>query len=195
MVLNDGTIGDYLFMGNHVYTYCVIVVCLKSGLETDSWTWITHLSIWGSIGFWFIFSLIYSQIWTWTGLAPEMSGMAPNVYRCSIFWMGLIFVPILVLLPDFIYKSLQRTLFKTYEQAIQENEANNKEVERLIRRSRFSETARLLKSAFSFTRVPSNLDQNQRYRGFAFSQEENGVVRQADLIRVYNTNVDKPSGR
>lgn len=43
--------------------------------------------------------------------------------------------------------------------------------------------------------MPSNLDQNQRYRGFAFSQEENGVVRQADLIRVYNTDIDKPSGR
>lgn len=90
---------------------------------------------------------------------------------------------------------MQRTLFKTYEQAIQENEANNHEVESLIRRSRFTETARLLKSAFSFTRVPSGVSQNQRYRGFAFSQEENGVVRQADLIRVYNTNVDKPSGK
>jgi hypothetical protein len=30
--------------------------------------------------------------------------------------------------------------------------------------------------------------------GFAFSQEENGAVNQADLIRVYNTEVNKPTG-
>jgi hypothetical protein len=30
--------------------------------------------------------------------------------------------------------------------------------------------------------------------GYAFSQEENGAVNQADLIRVYNTEVNKPTG-
>jgi phospholipid-transporting ATPase len=62
-------------MGNHVYTYCVIIVCLKSGLETDSWTFFSHLSIWGSIGFWFLFLIIYSHFWPGLGIAPEMTGM------------------------------------------------------------------------------------------------------------------------
>ncbi len=30
--------------------------------------------------------------------------------------------------------------------------------------------------------------------GFAFSQEENGAVKQSDLIRKYDTNIEKPTG-
>ncbi len=30
--------------------------------------------------------------------------------------------------------------------------------------------------------------------GFAFSQEENGVVPQDQLIRNYDTNIEKPTG-
>ena len=43
---------DYLVLGNMVYTYVVITVCCKAGLEMDSWSWISHLFIWGSIAFW-----------------------------------------------------------------------------------------------------------------------------------------------
>jgi hypothetical protein len=78
---------------------------------------------------------------------------------------------------------------------------------------RLTETAKLLKSAFSFTRNPTVATPyrkiinymfifswffisylNLKIGGFAFSQEENGVVRQSDLIRVYNSNIDKPTG-
>lgn len=193
VAFKDGTTGDYLFMGNHVYTYCIIIVCLKSGLETDSWTFITHLSIWGSILFWFFFLTIYSHVWPTLGLSPEMYGMDSNLFRGPIFWLGMIFVPLLVLMPDIVYKVLQRTLYKTEAQTIQENELYNREedVESVIKKSRFTETARLLRSAFSFTRtqVPA-----PAYRGYAFSQEENGPIRQSELIRVYDTNIDRPSG-
>lgn len=191
IALSDGSIGDYLFMGCHVYTYCVIVVCLKSGLETDSWTKFTHLSIWGSIGMWFLFLIMYSHFWPTLGLAPEMTYMEINLFRGAFFWLGIIFVPIYTLLPDVFYKSLQRTMYKTEPQAIQEREAKDQDLETLIRRSKISETARLLKSAFTFSRsqVP-----HTAYRGFAFSQEENGAVKQSDLIRKYDTDIDKPTG-
>jgi hypothetical protein len=39
-----------------------------------------------------------------------------------------------------------------------------------------------------------NIIFNFKKGGFAFSQEENGVVRQSELIRVYNSNIDKPTG-
>ncbi|KAJ8297759.1 hypothetical protein KUTeg_024290 [Tegillarca granosa] len=37
---SDGKTGDYLFLGNFVYTYVVVTVCLKAGLETSAWTWV-----------------------------------------------------------------------------------------------------------------------------------------------------------
>ena len=67
----------------------------------------------------------------------------------------MLFVPVFTLLPDVFYKSLQRTMYKTEPQAIQEREAKNEDVETLIRKSKITETARLLKSAFSFTRSTS----------------------------------------
>ena len=35
---HHGRVGGYLMVGNMVYTYVVITVCLKAGLETDAWT-------------------------------------------------------------------------------------------------------------------------------------------------------------
>lgn len=83
-------------------------------------------------------------------------------------------------------------MYKTNAQEIQENELNNRDVETVIRRSKLTETVSLLKSAFSFTRTTPPPMQ-QPYRGFAFSQEENGVVRQSDLIRAYDSEaISKP---
>ena len=74
------------------------------------------------------------------------------MFRSAFFWIGMIFVPAFTLLPDVFYKSLQRSMYKTETQAIQEREAKNQDVETIIRTSKISETARLLKSAFTFTR-------------------------------------------
>ncbi|TKS72125.1 Phospholipid-transporting ATPase IA [Collichthys lucidus] len=49
-------------------------VCLKAGLETSSWTMFSHIAIWGSIGLWVVFFIIYSSLWPLIPLAPDMSG-------------------------------------------------------------------------------------------------------------------------
>lgn len=43
---------------NFVFQYVIVTVCLKAGLVTSSWTWLTHLAIWGSIGLWFGFIIL-----------------------------------------------------------------------------------------------------------------------------------------
>lgn len=61
------------------------------------------------------------------------------------------------------------------------------------------ETTRLIRTVFDSTkrfgkrRQARNLERELAH-GFAFSQEENGAVNQSDLIRVYDTTKDKPSG-
>jgi phospholipid-transporting ATPase len=191
IAFSDGKTGGYLFMGNHVYIYCVVIVCLKAGLESESWTLPTHISIWGSIGFCFFFIIIYSNFWVNIGISAEMSGMAANLLSGGIFWFGLILVPIFALVPDVSYKVLQRTLFKTESQAIQESEIYNRDVEPLIRSTLLTETARLLKNKFSFRKkAQSSPEPEQHYRGFAFSQEENGAVTQTNLIRAYGESND-----
>ena len=123
----NGQVGDYLFLGNMVYTvsltssislidsvhpkrffklfqYVVVTVCLKAGLETSAWTWLSHLAIWGSIVSWFLFLAVYSHVWPVVDLASEMVGMDKYVYGCSIFWTGLILIPTSCLVRDVAWK-------------------------------------------------------------------------------------------
>lgn len=79
-----GMVGGYLMTGNMVYTYVVITVCLKAGLETDAWTWVTHLAIWGSIASWFIFLLVYSNFWPVFPMAPDMAGIYLQVWAVGL---------------------------------------------------------------------------------------------------------------
>ncbi|XP_019740035.1 probable phospholipid-transporting ATPase IF [Hippocampus comes] len=53
--------GNWTF-GTLVFTVMVITVTLKLALETHFWTWMNHFVTWGSIAFYFIFSLFYGGI-------------------------------------------------------------------------------------------------------------------------------------
>jgi phospholipid-transporting ATPase len=80
VVWQSGRSGEYLVLGNIVYSCVVITVCFKAGLTLDSWNWICHASIWGSIAFWFLFLAVYSYVWPLgISLAPNMAGMVELV--------------------------------------------------------------------------------------------------------------------
>ncbi|GFO09200.1 phospholipid-transporting ATPase, partial [Plakobranchus ocellatus] len=148
IAFSNGETGDYLFLGNFVYTYVVVTVHLKAGMETIAWTWLTHLSLWGSLFCWFFFLIVYSQVFAIIGLSPEMYGQASHVLGSSLFWLGLFIIPITTLLRDIVWKALRRDLFKTHRQTVQEMELAHKEVklESTIRKrlKPISERARLL---------------------------------------------------
>ncbi|OXB81388.1 UNVERIFIED_CONTAM: hypothetical protein H355_001605, partial [Colinus virginianus] len=73
-VFTNGQGIDYLFVGNIVYTYVVVTVCLKAGLETTAWTRFSHLAVWGSMLLWLVFFGVYSAIWPTFPIAPDMLG-------------------------------------------------------------------------------------------------------------------------
>jgi phospholipid-transporting ATPase len=59
IVWSNGKDGGYLILGNAVYTYVVVTVCLKAALETYSWTWLSLLAIGGSVLTWFLCLAFY----------------------------------------------------------------------------------------------------------------------------------------
>ncbi|XP_060594401.1 probable phospholipid-transporting ATPase IA isoform X2 [Ruditapes philippinarum] len=131
-----------------------------------------------------------------------MVGMDRYVLGCSVFWMGLLLIPFTCLIRDLAWKVLRRTMFKTLREKVQEAEIAHVDPTTIVLRStkkKLTETARLLRNVFSrsMNRVPAG-DQpppspTLSY-GFAFSQEEHGSIAQAELIRVYDTTKEKPSG-
>uniref|UniRef100_A0A6Q2Y3E5 Phospholipid-transporting ATPase n=1 Tax=Esox lucius TaxID=8010 RepID=A0A6Q2Y3E5_ESOLU len=149
----------------HYGRFVVITVCLKAGLETSSWTMFSHIAIWGSIGLWVVFFGIYSSLWPLIPLAPDMSGEADMMFCSGVFWTGLIFIPITSLVFDVAYKVL-------------------------------TERAQLLKNVFKKSTVSlyrSDSMQQNLLHGYAFSQDENGVVSQSEVIRAYDTTKQRTS--
>uniref|UniRef100_A0A673HKU8 Phospholipid-transporting ATPase n=1 Tax=Sinocyclocheilus rhinocerous TaxID=307959 RepID=A0A673HKU8_9TELE len=172
-VFGNGKTPDYLLLGNMVYTFVVITVCLKAGLETSSWTMFSHIAIWGSIGLWVVFFGIYSSIWPLIPLAPDMSGEADMMFSSGVFWMGLIFIPITSLVFD-VYQPLNLEL----------------------NLSLLTERAQLLKNVFKKSTVSlyrSDSMQQNLLHGYAFSQDENGVLSQSEVIRAYDTTKQRTS--
>ncbi|KAJ2950446.1 hypothetical protein O0L34_g8688 [Tuta absoluta] len=104
-----GMDGGYLVMGNVVYTYVVLTVCLKAGLATHSWTWVTHVAIWASIGMWMLFIAVYSNLYPSVNLAAVFRGMDRMVTSSLSFWLGLLVVPVATLIPDFLLTVIGRT--------------------------------------------------------------------------------------
>ncbi|XP_063696555.1 phospholipid-transporting ATPase IA isoform X8 [Culicoides brevitarsis] len=196
----NGQDGGYLVLGNIVYTYVVVTVCLKAGLITNSWTWLTHYSIWGSIGLWFIFIIIYSNVWPVLPVGAIFTGMDTMVFTSPVFWMGLFLIPIASMLPDVTIRTIQNTAFKSLTEEVRESEIRNADPSHVIKESRSSltETARLLRNVRKvFRGRHSHSSENKELElqhGFAFSQEEGGAVTQSQVIRAYDTNLPKPHG-
>jgi phospholipid-transporting ATPase len=191
----SGRDGGYLVVGNFVYTYVVITVCLKAGLVTNSWTWLTHCAIWGSIVLWFVFIIAYSMFWPTVPVGSVMSGMYLMLFTTAVFWLGMFLIPAIAIIPDFLIKVIRGTIFKSLTDAVREGEIRKTgtDVFRGESKNSLSETARLLKNVF--TRRTPRIDlEVEMSHGFAFSQEEGGAVSQTEVIRAYDTNIPKPDG-
>ncbi|KAM9470559.1 phospholipid-transporting ATPase IA isoform 1-T1 [Clarias gariepinus] len=195
-VFGNGKTPDYLLLGNMVYTFVVITVCLKAGLETSSWTMFSHIAIWGSIGLWVVFFGIYSSLWPLIPLAPDMSGEADMMFNSGVFWMGLFFIPVTSLVFDLAYKVIKKACFKTLVDEVQELEALSKDPGAVVHGKSLTERAQLLKNVFKKSTVSlyrSDSMQQNLLHGYAFSQDENGVVSQSEVIRAYDTTKQRTS--
>ncbi|KAI4331279.1 hypothetical protein MLD38_029478 [Melastoma candidum] len=69
---SGGQTADMTTVGTAMFTCIVWVVNCQIALTMSHFTWIQHFVIWGSIGFWYVFLLIYGM------LPPQLTG---NVYQ------------------------------------------------------------------------------------------------------------------
>ena len=199
----NGKTGDYLVIGNIVYSFVVVTVCCKAGLEMDSWSWVSHASIWGSMAAWFLFLVIYSYFWViGLPLAANMAGMCELIYTTPLFWLGLLLIPFVTLIADILYKAVKVTVFTTETDKIRIAEIKQKDVGAYVDDPpvqsglRLSEASSLLqnfrKKMFrngGTTRSPKRQanEEVELQHGYAFSQEEGGAISQVEFIRRYDT--------
>uniref|UniRef100_A0A8C7DQC8 Phospholipid-transporting ATPase n=1 Tax=Oncorhynchus kisutch TaxID=8019 RepID=A0A8C7DQC8_ONCKI len=197
---NNGHGTDYLFVGNIVYTYVVVTVCLKAGMETTAWTRFSHLAVWGSMILWVLFFTVYSAFWPSIPIAPDMQGQADRVMHCWHFWLGLVLVPAACLLKDFAWNAGRRTVKKSLLEEVQELEARAVDPGAAVLRDASGRRCVLtLSLSISLSLALSrflSISPSPLYislDGYAFSQEEHGVVSQSQVCRSYNTTRQRPS--
>uniref|UniRef100_A0A663FJR0 Phospholipid-transporting ATPase n=1 Tax=Aquila chrysaetos chrysaetos TaxID=223781 RepID=A0A663FJR0_AQUCH len=154
--------------------YVVVTVCLKAGLETTAWTRFSHLAVWGSMLLWLVFFGVYSAIWPTFPIAPDMLG---QVIAKQIFTWLFCFVFLFIFS---LWYRAKHTYHKTLLEQVQELETKTRELGKaMLRDSNGKRWASL--STFFFSSSFTFSD------GYAFSQEEHGVVSQSQVVRSYDT--------
>ncbi|XP_046892694.1 phospholipid-transporting ATPase IF isoform X1 [Hypomesus transpacificus] len=120
---NGQMFGNWTF-GTLVFTVMVITVTLKLALETHFWTWMHHFVTWGSIAFYFIFSLFYGGI-IWPFLhTQDMYFVFVQLLSSGSAWFAIIIIVVTCLFPDVIKKVFYRHLQPTGTQKSQLAEAS-----------------------------------------------------------------------
>uniref|UniRef100_A0A8C9YTG9 Phospholipid-transporting ATPase n=1 Tax=Sander lucioperca TaxID=283035 RepID=A0A8C9YTG9_SANLU len=115
---NGQMFGNWTF-GTLVFTVMVITVTLKLALETHFWTWMNHFVTWGSIAFYFIFSLFYGGI-IWPFLhTQDMYFVFVHLLSSGSAWFAIIIIVITCLFPDVVKKIFYRHLQPTGTQKSQ----------------------------------------------------------------------------
>eukprot|EP01137_Pigoraptor_chileana_P033308 Opistho-2@23991 len=182
VIFGNGQGSGMWLQGLIVFTCAIITVTLKAGLITTRWTRPVHIAIWGSLFIWLFFILIYGAVWPGMGsIGTEMYAVDKHMFASGVFWFLMFIVPVICLFRDYTWKTAQRMFFPRPIHIVQEMEMSDADVSLFIHA--FSAASAAIR------RIPHMI--GLRNRGFAFSQEEKG---QADLIRKYDSNMDKPEG-
>ncbi|XP_030072461.1 LOW QUALITY PROTEIN: phospholipid-transporting ATPase IF [Microcaecilia unicolor] len=121
---NGQMFGNWTF-GTLVFTIMVITVTMKMALETHFWTWIHHFVTWGSIGFYFIFSLFYGGI-IWPFLhTQDMYFVFVQLLSSGSVWFAIIVIVVSCLFLDVVKKVFYRHLCPTSTEKAQLTEAGS----------------------------------------------------------------------
>uniref|UniRef100_A0A8C6Q1U2 Phospholipid-transporting ATPase n=1 Tax=Nothobranchius furzeri TaxID=105023 RepID=A0A8C6Q1U2_NOTFU len=167
---SNGQGNDYLFAGNMVYT-----VSADTFVRSAVHTTFSHLAVWGSMALWMVFFAVYSYIWPTIPIAPDMRGQADRVMQCWHFWLGLVLVPTACLLKDFAWTA------KSLLEEVQELEARAVDPGATVLRDSSGRRCSVKREKSVLVSFCISAD------GYAFSQEEHGVVSQSQVVRSYDT--------
>jgi len=144
----------------------VIISNLKIFLNIDVHHVRTHVIIYGSIFIWFMYIIAYS--YTADILQqPEIEGVIYRIFDDAYFWLLMIVLIFIALLPEFIYNRIQREFFPYPYQIIQELELQHKSIREP--KKKVVEVPRKHRVSVMNTTGRKELTQSQVHLGFAFS--------------------------
>lgn len=117
----DGHVFGLWEIGTTLYTAIVITINLQMAQMINYWTWLQHLTIWGSVVVWYACNFILSD--THVSLSTySYKIFTPNVVPTAKYWMATPLVVIIALLPDLLTRAFRRLYVPEDHFAVQEFE-------------------------------------------------------------------------
>ncbi|XP_077216942.1 putative phospholipid-transporting ATPase 4 isoform X2 [Tasmannia lanceolata] len=125
---SGGQTADMAAVGTTMFTCIIWAVNCQMALTMSHFTWIQHLFVWGSIGTWYIFLLLYGMS------SPILSGNAFRILvealaPAPIFWSATLLITAACNLPYLTHISFQRSFNPMDHHVIQEIKYYRKDVE------------------------------------------------------------------
>ena len=179
-ITTDGRSSNNWVMGEMIYTADLITITIKAALIVDTWMKFTFFAIFGSISLWFILFPLYALVGPMVHVGTELFGVNGPMFGSAVFWFGIIIIPVMSNLRDYLWKYMKRLITPRSYHIIQEMAKYNIQDHR--------PRMEYFRKAVQKVRL---VQRQKRNRGFAFSQGESG---QAQLIRIYDTTRRKPRG-
>lgn len=98
-ILKNGQIGGYWVQSIAIYTCATFVVNFVIALEMKSWTWLHHLTVWGSIILWNVF-----VIGLCAAVDYPLYGADWQLYSSPVFYFYMLVTIAISLLPNYAFK-------------------------------------------------------------------------------------------
>eukprot|EP01097_Dermamoeba_algensis_P009645 TRINITY_DN6883_c0_g1_i1.p1 TRINITY_DN6883_c0_g1~~TRINITY_DN6883_c0_g1_i1.p1 ORF type:complete len:1134 (-),score=257.84 TRINITY_DN6883_c0_g1_i1:56-3256(-) len=105
---------------NVSFSVLVFVVNFKIALETWYWTWINHFAVWGSLILYIIFFLIYNNASVAMKISPDEAGLMQRLFGIPAWYLSIVICVVLCLLPDYIWKIINRYFWPDPHHIVQE---------------------------------------------------------------------------
>lgn len=166
--------------GTTLFFTVLVTVLGKAALVSNLWTRYTALAIPGSFAATLAFLVVFATVAPGLGVSREYFYIVPRLLGQPLFWLLLVFVPIVSLLRDLLWRFWQRTYHPRSYHIVQEMQKYNLQ-DIYPRADQFQQTIRKVRA----------VQRVRRSRGYAFSQTEGD---QAHLIRQYDTTQARPLG-
>ena len=116
----DGRPVELWNCGTVLYTSVIIAVHLRLAISLQYWTRVHHVIIWGSVGAWFVYLLVYGAMDP--DISNEVSGLFIHITGPSVraWFVGVALAPVAAVLPALYMKALNRQHYKRDHEIIQE---------------------------------------------------------------------------
>ncbi|WFD32648.1 P-type phospholipid transporter [Malassezia sp. CBS 17886] len=175
-----GHAGYQWIWGTTLFFSVLVTVLGKAAIVSNVWTRYTVAAIPGSFLVTLAFFVVFGTVAPSLGVSMEYANIVPRLLGLPRFWILIVFVPVLSLLRDLLWRFWQRTYTPKPYHIIQEMQK--------YRLQDAHPTAGQFQRNIRKVRTVQRL---RRSRGYAFSQTEG---EQAHLIRQYDTTKARPAG-